>query len=63
MNQPSSTITATFLAGMAMSLAWLVAGEFFGVTASEALVSLSVTFVSSLVGYLKKETVYDFSKK
>lgn len=57
MQQPSSTITAAFLAGMAMSLAWLVAGEFFDVHASEALVSLSVTFVSSVVGYFKRETV------
>lgn len=58
MNQPSSTITAAFLAGMGMSLAWLIASEFFGIQASEAVVSLSVTFVSSLVGYFKPETVY-----
>jgi len=56
--QPSSTITAAFLAGLGISLGWLVASEFFGVNASEALVSLSVTFGSSLVGYLKPENVY-----
>lgn len=63
MNQPSSTITAAFLAGMGMSLAWLIASEFFQIKASEALVSLSVTFVSTLVGYFKKETVYDLASK
>jgi len=63
MAQPSSTITAAFLAGMAMSLAWLVASEFFQISASEALVSLSVTFVASLVGYLKNERVYEMVPK
>lgn len=58
MNQPSSTITAAFLAGMGTTLAWLVASEFFGITASEPLVALSVTFVSSVVGYFKPENVY-----
>ena len=58
MNQPSSTITAAFLAGMATSLGWLIASEFFGVQGSEAIVALSVTFVSSLVGYFKPENVY-----
>lgn len=58
MNQPSATITAAGIAGLAMTLFWLAAGEFFNLHASEALVSLSVTFVSSVVGYFKKETVY-----
>lgn len=58
MNQPSSTITASFLAGMGMSLLWLVLSEFFGIKASEALVSLSVTFVASVVGYFWPEKVH-----
>lgn len=60
-DQPSSTITAAFLAGMGMSLFWLLLSEFYlepiGRTISPQLVSLSVTFVASLVGYFKKENV------
>lgn len=63
MNQPSSTITAAFLAGMGVSLIWLIAAEFFDVHASETLVSLSATFVSALVGYIKKETTYTMLPK
>jgi ABC-type uncharacterized transport system permease subunit len=70
MNQPSSTITAAFLAGMAMSLVWAIASEFFGIKGSESIVSLSVTFVGSAVGYFWPETVHpdrfagkDFNKE
>jgi len=57
MNQPSSTITAAALAGLVTSLGWLIASEFFGIAASEALVALSVTVASSVVGYFKTENV------
>lgn len=59
MNQPSSTITAAFLAGMAMSLFWLVYSWLhLGPDATPEIVSVSTTFVSTLVGYLKPERVY-----
>lgn len=58
MNQPSSTITAAFLAGLAVTLAWKLAVQYAGIQADETTVALSVTFVSSLVGYFKPENVY-----
>lgn len=57
MNRPSSTITAATLAGMVMSLFWGSVNEFTDLTISAGYISLSVTFVSGLVGYLKKENV------
>jgi hypothetical protein len=58
MNQPSSTITAAFLAAQGMAILWAVAAEFFGITASEFLVSSSTGFVAGLVGYFWPERVY-----
>lgn len=55
-NRPSSTITAATLAGMGMTLGWQIAAE-VGYEARPTLVAASVTFVSALVGYFKKETV------
>lgn len=55
--RPSSTITAATLAGMGMAVAWETLNEFFGVAISPEYVSLTTTFVSALVGYLKKENV------
>ena len=57
MNRPSSTITAATLAGLFMSLFWGSINEFTELTISAGYISLSVTFVSGLVGYLKKEKV------
>ena len=57
MNKPSSTITAATLAGMAMSLVWGTVNEFTALQISPQYVALSVTFVSGLVGYVKKERV------
>lgn len=58
MNKPSSTITAATLAGVAMSLFWGTVNEFTELTISAGYISLSVTFVSALAGYYKKENVY-----
>jgi len=55
--KPSSTITAASLAGLGMSLMWGTVNEFTDIQISAGYVSLSVTFVSGLVGYLKKERV------
>ena len=57
MNRPSSTITAATLAGLFMSLLWGSINEFTELTVSAGYISLSVTFVSGLVGYLKPERV------
>ena len=57
MNRPSSTITSATLAGMAMSLLWGTINEFTALTISPQYIALSVTFVSGLVGYLKREKV------
>lgn len=60
--QPSSTITAAFLAGAGMTLFWQLLDWLYltpnGLTPPAALVSGSVAFVSSVFGYFKKETVY-----
>ena len=57
MNRPSSTITAATVAGMLMSLMWGTVNEFTDVTISAGYISLSVTAVSAVVGFLKKERV------
>ena len=44
------------MAGMGMTLFWEILAQ-FGFTARATLIAASVTFVSSLVGYLKKERV------
>lgn len=58
MNKPSSTIQAATLAGLAMAVVWQVLAEFFGVTASELLVSSSTALASGVVGYFWPERVY-----
>lgn len=55
--RPSSTITAAALAGMGMAVVWGTINEFTELSISPAYISLTTTFVSSLVGYLKKENV------
>ena len=57
MNRPSSTITAATLAGLLMSLFWGSVNEFTELSISAQYVSLSVTAVSGIVGYFKKENV------
>lgn len=58
LNQPSSTITAAFLAGIATALFWAVWNwlEPQAIPPAE-VVSLSTTFISSVVGYFKRENV------
>ena len=62
MNKPSSTITAAFLSGIATTLVWQLAQQFYfgpqGISVDPALVSTCTTFVGSLVGYFWPETVY-----
>lgn len=57
MNKPSSTITAATLAGMATTVVWQLVATFSDVEPTAGLISGSTVFVSSLVGYLKKENV------
>ena len=57
LGRPSSTITAAGLAGMGMSIAWGTINEFTPVEISPGYIALTVTFVSSLVGYMKRENV------
>ena len=57
MSKPSSTITAATLAGMGAALSWELVATFTDITLSAGLVSASTVFVSSAVGYFKKEKV------
>ena len=58
MNRPSSTITAAALAGMGMTLFWQTVMYLQLMPAPPpSMVAASVTFVSALVGYLKRENV------
>jgi hypothetical protein len=57
LSQPSSTITAATLAGMAVALAWEIVATFTDVQLSPGIISASTVFASALVGYLKKENV------
>ena len=57
LNKPSSTITAATLAGMGTALLWELVATFGNVELSPGLIAASTVFVSSLVGYFKKENV------
>ena len=57
MNRPSSTITAATLAGMGTAVGWELVATFTEVELSAGIVAASTVFVSSLVGYFKKENV------
>ena len=63
MNAPSSTITAAALAGMGMTVIWGLLSSFTEIKADPMLISGSVAFVSSLVGYFKVENVLPLKKK
>ena len=63
MNRPSSTITAATLAGMGMALVWELVGTFTNINPTPGLISASTVFVSSLVGFYKKENVLAPFKK
>jgi hypothetical protein len=62
MNRPSSTITAATLAGMGTALVWELLVTFTDVSLSAGLIAASTVFVSSAVGYWKKENVLGTSK-
>ena len=57
MNKPSSTITAATLAGMGIAVIWELVSTFTVFSPTAGLIAGSTVFVSSLVGYLKKEKV------
>ena len=57
MNKPSSTITAAALAAAGITLIWGLVDNFTAITVSATVVSASTAFVSTLIGYLKKEKV------
>jgi hypothetical protein len=57
MNKPSSTITASALAGMGVSVAWELVATFTEVDISAGLIGASTIFAASAVGYFKKENV------
>jgi len=57
MNKPSSTISAAFLAGVGASIAWELVATFTAYAPTAGLIAGSVTFVSGVVGYYKKENV------
>ena len=57
MNRPSSTITAATLAGAGMAAFWALMSNFTTIEVTPTVVSTTTTFVSALVGYLKRETV------
>lgn len=62
MNKPSSTITAATLAGMAVSLFWLVYNWLaLGPPAPAELAAASATFASAVVGYITPESVLPMS--
>lgn len=54
---PSSTIKAATLAGLLVAVFWGTINEFTDIQVSAQYVSLTVTVVSGLVGYFKKENV------
>ncbi len=57
MNEPSSTITAAFLAGVAAAIVWELVATFTGFSPTAGLISGSTILVSGIVGYKKKENV------
>jgi hypothetical protein len=61
LGKPSSTIQASTLTGLGMTLLWETAMQ-FNFQPRATLVAASCTFVSALVGYLKKENVIGASE-
>jgi len=57
MNKPSSTITASFLAGVAASVAWEVVATFTSYSPTAGLIAGSTVLAGGIVGYFKKENV------
>ena len=58
MNRPSSTITSAALAGMGMTVVWGAVKTFYPeLELDPTLTNGSTVFISSLVGYFKRENV------
>ncbi len=57
MNQPSGTITAAMLAGLAIAFVWEMIDMFTDIEPSLGTVAASVVLVNGLVGYFRKENV------
>lgn len=62
MNQPSSTITAATLAGMAVAVLWELVATFTDYRPTPGLIAGSTVFVSALFGYFKRENVLQLKK-
>ncbi len=63
-NAPSSTITAVGVAGAIMSALWAIYTWLqLGPPPDAGTVSAISAAVVTIVGYLKKETVYSFERK
>jgi len=61
-SRPSSTITAATLAGMGIAIVWELVATFSGYSPTPGLIAGSTVFVSSLVGFFKKENVLPVKK-
>ncbi len=57
MNQPSSTITAATLVGLAISFLWEMIDTFTTIEPSLGAVATSVALGAGLAGYFKRENV------
>jgi len=62
MNEPSSTITASFLAGSAAAVVWEAVATFTEFSPTAGLIAGSTVLVASIVGYKKKENVLPLKK-
>lgn len=57
LSRPSSTITAAALAGAGTTMIWALIDNFTAIEVSAVTVSSTTTFVSSVIGYFKRENV------
>ncbi len=56
-SQPSSTITAAFIAGQVVVTVWLLIDQFSSIVVNPALVAETATLAAAYVGYRKRERV------
>jgi len=63
MNAPSSTITAATIAGASVTFVWAMVDQFTSIDPNAVLVASSVTLVSMVVGYFKKERVLNIKRR
>ena len=57
MNRPSSTIQAASIAGLGMTLLWLLIPEFTDYEVPQQIIAATTALVMALFGYFKKEKV------